>query len=427
MARFSHLSLTERVKIQNMLCNRKSLNFIARTLNRDRRTIVREILSNRISIYHGAPGQCENNCAKRKECKIKDLCPQCFRRGKYCHLCPKCNEVCPGYEPAHCDQIQRPPFCCNGCKTSRNCTIKRFYYDAKKANDKTVARLHDARTGICLTQSQLEATDRIISPLIKKGQSIHHIYFTHKDELFCSEKTLYNIIDSGSLSVRNIDLSRKVQRKLPKRKREFKVDRNCRHDRTYSDYLEFLTENPDIIATQMDTVKPCSEGTKVFLTLFWPQVQFLLILLRDCNTARTVTDTFDRLENTLGANTFHKLFPVLLTDNGSEFSDPAALERNNRTRVFYCDPLQSNQKAQIERSHEFIRSILPKGSSFDSISLQQCSLINSHINSYRRDSLQGRSPYEAFAWLYGEDILELLNVHKIDADEVTLTPRLLSM
>ena len=117
---------------------------------------------------------------------------------------------------------------------------------------------------------------------------------------------------------------------------------------------------------------------------------------------------------------------MLLTDNGSEFSNPAALERDGRSRVFYCDPLHSNQKAQIERAHEFIRAVLPKGSSFDRLTQSDCDLLCSHINSYRRDSLQGKSPWEAFAWLYGEEILALLNVRKINADEVTLTPRLLN-
>lgn len=87
--------------------------------------------------------------------------------------------------------------------------------------------------------------------------------------------------------------------------------------------------------------------------------------------------------------------------------------------------MQTNQKSQIERAHEFIRMVLPKGSSFDNLSQSDCQLLCSHMNSYRRDSLQGKSPYDAFAWLYGEEILNLLGVAKINADEVTLTPRLL--
>ena len=426
MAHFSHLSLTDRVKIQKLLCGNNNLNFIAKALNRDRRTIVREVLANRISVYHGSPGKPANNCAKNKVCKRTGLCNRCLSLRKICHLCVQCNDVCPDYEPAHCKRLEHPPFCCNGCVKINNCTIRRYYYDAQKAHIKSGARLHDTRSGICLTTAELEATDRIVSPLILKGQSIHHIYLGHKDELFCSEKTLYSLIDSGLLSIRNMDLSRKVRRKLPRRKREFKVDRNCRQNRTFEDYMKFLTEHPDIAVTQMDSVLPCQEGSKVFLTLFWPQAQFLLVFLREHNTARSVTDIFDWLNALLGPDTFMRLFPVILTDNGSEFSNPNALEQSSRTRVFFCDPLQSNQKSQIERSHEFIRAILPKGSSFDALTQKQCNLISSHINSYRRDSLQGKSPYEAFAWLYGKDILDALGIPKIATDEVTLTPRLLS-
>ncbi|MFR8123073.1 MAG: hypothetical protein ACLU77_15520 [Waltera sp.] len=48
-------------------------------------------------------------------------------------------------------------------------------------------------------------------PLVKQGQSIHQIYLTHKDELMCSEKTLYNYVDGCLFDIRNIDLPRKVK------------------------------------------------------------------------------------------------------------------------------------------------------------------------------------------------------------------------
>ena len=58
---------------------------------------------------------------------------------------------------------------------------------------------------------------------------------------------------------------------------------------------------------------------------------------------------------------------VLLTDRGSEFSDPLAIERSclepgkRRCRVFYCDPLAPGQKGACERNHVEIRKLLPKG------------------------------------------------------------------
>lgn len=426
MAPFSHLSLSERVEIQSRLSGSQTLNAIARYLHRDRQTIAREVQNNRTFVFRAVPGCGPNNCARRQGCKHKNVCPRCVNRRGLCSFCGLCNEHCPDYEPAHCLRLEQAPFCCNGCTKIKSCPIKRYMYLADKAQAKAQDRLHDVRSGLTLSEEELAYTNQLVSPLIQKGQSIHHIYLNHKDELFCSEKTLYALIDAGLLEARNLDLPRKVRRKRPRRKRAFKVDRACRINRTFDDYQAFLAQFPDCIATQMDSVVPCQGGHKVFLTLFWPQAQFLLIVLRDFNTALSVTAIFDQLEATLGTETFKQLFPVLLTDNGSEFSNPAALERDGRSRVFYCDPLHSNQKAQIERAHEFIRAVLPKGSSFDRLTQSDCDLLCSHINSYRRDSLQGKSPWEAFAWLYGEEILALLNVRKINADEVTLTPRLLN-
>ena len=48
---------------------------------------------------------------------------------------------------------------------------------------------------------------------------------------------------------------------------------------------------------------------------------------------------------------FARLFPLLLTDNGAEFSDCAAIERSaldpaaRRCSVYYCDVRQSQQRA----------------------------------------------------------------------------------
>ena len=73
----------------------------------------------------------------------------------------------------------------------------------------------------------------------------------------------------------------------------------------------------------------------------------------------------------LGHETFTTLFPVILTDRGSEFTDPLAIEFNKenrrRTHVFYCDPQRSDQKGSCEVTHEMIRRILPQGTSFDAL------------------------------------------------------------
>ena len=47
--------------------------------------------------------------------------------------------------------------------------------------------------------------------------------------------------------------------------------------------------------------------------------------LRDANTSQSVIDIFDGLERLPGLEVFRSVFPVLLTDNGTEFSNPGAM------------------------------------------------------------------------------------------------------
>ena len=117
------------------------------------------------------------------------------------------------------------------------------------------------------------------------------------------------------------------------------------------------------------------------------------------------------------------------TDRGSEFTDPLAIEFSKdgrrRTRVFYCEPQRSDQKGGIEVTHEFIRRILPKGTSFDGLTQDDVVLMMSHIDSYKRKKLGNRSANQLFSFLHGEGILKSLGISEIPSDQINLTPLLL--
>lgn len=157
----------------------------------------------------------------------------------------------------------------------------------------------------------------------------------------------------------------------------------------------------------------------------------MLGFLRDANTSKFVIDIYDRLCRQLGGQDCRELFPVILTDNGSEFSNPKCIENGpegkgfQRTRIYYCNPSAPYQKAEIEVGHEFIRRILPKGKSFDELTQEDVSLMMDHINSYRRKKLNGKSPYEAFCFYYGEELAQKLGCHEVRASDINLTPGLL--
>ena len=117
----------------------------------------------------------------------------------------------------------------------------------------------------------------------------------------------------------------------------------------------------------------------------------MLMYLRDHNTSQTVIDVFNKLEEDLGETVFRKLFPVVLTDNGSEFSNPTALEANQRTKIFYCDANAPYQKGQIEKNHTLIRYALPKGTSFDGLT-QGCPTVGLSYQFLRKTKAKRQIP-----------------------------------
>lgn len=269
----------------------------------------------------------------------------------------------------------------------------------------------------------------IISPLVKNGQSLHQIYLAHVDELMCSEKTLYNYVDAQLFDIRNIDLPRKVKYRPRYKKPEFKVDRGCRIKRSYADFQKYLGANPETTIVQMDSVIG-RVGGKCLLTIHFVESSLMLAFLRDANTSASVIEIINLLDEVLGAKTFNSLFPVILTDNGSEFSNPKEIEKRstipcNRTKIFYCDPSAPYQKGACEVNHELIRRILPKGSSFDELTQQDITLMMNHINFYKRKKLNNRSPYETFSFYYGEDVLKRLGCSPVAAENIILKPKLL--
>jgi IS30 family transposase len=242
------------------------------------------------------------------------------------------------------------------------------------------------------------------------------------------EKTIYNYIDAGLLTAGNIDLPRKVRFRVRKKKKAVRVDKQCHVGRTYDDFLEYIEANPDVPVVEMDSVEG-RKGGKVFLTIYFRNCSLMLAFIRDHNTAKSVTDIFNGLYEKLGHDVFVTLFPVILTDRGSEFTDPLSIEftadGKRRTRIFYCDPQRSDQKGGIEVTHEMIRRVLKKGTSFDDLVQDDVSLMMSHIDSYKRKKLGNRSAHQLFSFLHGEEILEKLGIAMIPSDEINLTPLLL--
>lgn len=427
MASQKHLTLENRQVIQASLDHHESFKEIGRKLNKDCSTISKEVRSRRITEHKGAPGRIFNDCIHRRKCDIWNLCKTCNGKKK-CSACGRCISLCVQYEKERCPKLVKPPYVCNGCETRGRCTLEKKVYRSNKAQDNYNLMLTESRSGISLTESEIQRLNKIISPLVKNGHSIHHICTTHSDSIMCSERTVYDLINAGFLEVRNIDLPRKV-RFRPRKKggKTFKVDKKCRIGRTMQDYRQYCDEHPEKHTAELDSVEGVKGGA-VLLTIHFVKAKLQLAFRRESNDSASVTQIFRQLFRTLGSWDYKKILELLLADNGSEFSNPAAIEFTEDgeqvSRLFYCDPSAPGQKGHCENNHEFIRRIIPKGTDLGIYTQGQISLMMNHINSYGRPELNDRSPYEMFAFLYGEELLHKLGVIQIPRNKIILTPKL---
>lgn len=333
MANYCHLSYEDRKNIEDGLNENKSINQISKEINRSHSSILREIDRNK---KYSEPSAWNNYKINHSDLVLS------------------------------CERLKHSPYVCNGCKSRSGCRKVRWTYYAREADNSYKEVKSEARKGINLTAEEIYKINSILTPLIKKGQTINHLYINHPD---------FNIVE-------------------------------------------------------MDTVEGLKDENDCFLTLLWRKSKFMLIFKLESQTSEEVSRIFNILQTLIPYDDYKRLFEVILTDNGHEFFDVLNIECMHSTgeqvtKLFFCDPHMSCQKGMIEKNHEFIRYILPKGSSFKNITQEDCDLFMNNINSLCRDSLNGKSPYEAMLFLCDEYVLKSLNCYYIKPDEVILNDSLL--
>ena len=187
--------------------------------------------------------------------------------------------------------------------------------------------------------------------------------------------------------------------------------------RTHNDFIEYTAKNPDLTIVEMDTVEGLYEESECLLTLYWRKSHFMLIFFLESQTTEEVTKVFEYLQQEITEDVYKSLFQVILTDNGHEFYDVLNIECNHRTgkqisKVFYCDPHESWQKGGIEKNHELIRYVLPKGTSFENLTQNDCYILANHINSLCRKSLNNKCPFKAMLFI-AQNIKNLRFSHSV--------------
>ena len=424
-----HLTLFNREDIEKLLKAGFKFYQIAENIQKDSTTISKEIRKYRTEHKPSNFNNKTNYCKHKNNCTLKNICnSNCHSE---CRRCGKCNEVCSKYELDICVKLIKPPYVCNACNSYAQCRKIKYIYIASEAQKKYESTLTSSRVGINISEEELQKLDNLVSPLIKQGQSIKLIYANHKNEINCSIRCLYNYIEMGLLSVKNIDLPRKVRYKVRNQNQNSKKkDYSYRIGRTYEDFQNMLKENPNAHIVEMDTVIGTAETGKVLLTLLFREFNFMIARLLPDKSSKSVKDELDHIEKIIGTELYKRVFKYILTDNGGEFQRPEELETSidgsKRSSIYYCEPNRSDQKAKVEKNHEYIRYIIPKGTSMDNYIQDDIDLMMSHINSTAREVLNFAIPYDMASIYLGMDSMKKLNLSKIQPDDIILKPYLIN-
>jgi len=408
----THLSLEQRKIIQAGIENNSTKSAIAQTIGKDATTVAKEIRRHR----KFRPRNTFNTdipCENRKWCSRKP-----------------CVKKCEDFVEIKCNRRDKSPGACNKCPKVPSCKLDKYFYSAVQADADYHYTLVDSREGINLTTLERAKLAEIIAIPLKNGQSVNQVLTNHP-EITQGRQTMYNYIETGVFKDFGIDcftLKEQVNRKRFKNKFKKRKEPVNYEGRRFEDFLQFRAENPDVPCVEMDTVYNSPSGPYLQTFLF-ENTAFMIGFMHKEKTSASMAETFNYLQDILGNELFYRLFSLILTDRGTEFQKYDLFERDkngdSRLRIFYCDPMQSNQKPHVENNHNFVRDIIPNGYPLSNITNGDIEQMFSHINSAPRRSLGDKTPYEVFTFQQGEDVAHLLNITKIEKDSVILKPKLI--
>ena len=335
-----------------------------------------------------------------------------------------------------CNETNRFPFICFNCSKKSFCKKKKYFYNYNEAQKDYYNKLKYSRIGIDMSIDEVEYWNDFFKDKIKdKNQPILNIFENIDDEFSKSIQSFYKYVHKGYFSNINDEMLARSFSYKPRNKKEtvktISRDNIIKKGRRFSDFEEYISLNKNANIVEMDTVIGKFEDKKCIMTLYFRKSKLMLMFLIKKYNPSEVTKVFKSIKDIIGDDLYKIMFEVVLTDNGWEFSKPEDIEINNETgekliNIFYTEPYSSWQKGGIERNHEFIRYIIPKGISFDNLTKKNVTDMMNNINNVQRKSLDYQTPYLNFQKKYGEDLSKKFHLKSIPKDEINLSYKLLN-
>lgn len=315
------------------------------------------------------------------------------------------------------------------------CSVRTIYYEISRATymhtkyDLTEEKRYAPETAEERYQRNLDKKGR--KPLLLQDEKLRKkIEMYIKDYKYSPEAALSEINNSSTeykVKIRNVktiyegirrgyfegitmkDLPRRGVKKQTKKK--VTVQKRASAGTSIEKRDPIVDERIEFGHWEMDTVHGKSTNDRVILVMTEIKTRMeIMEPLKHCTTDE-VRKALNRLEKKSGA-AFYKIFKTITVDNGSEFADPASMEKalykkGKRTKVYFCHPRSPHERGSNENANLLVRRWFAKGADFDKIVRRQAVDDAAYwINTYPRRLFNGQCALDLF-----EREMEKINVN----------------
>ena len=223
-----------------------------------------------------------------------------------------------------------------------------------------------------------------------------------REEIVCT-KTLYNYVSLGLLMpIKNIDLPLKMRRKNLKSKARV---RKKKLGRSIEERDEKINDREEFGHLECDLIVGNRSDDDVILNIVERKTRFAFAYKLPNKKVRTVMKAFDDFRNLFGEN-FDKVFHTITTDNGSEFSSLADIEKISKVLVYFAHPYSSWEKGTVENLNGLFRRFIPKGKSIRDFSEEYVSKVVLWANYLPRKILHYCTAEECFITEFNSALIQ---------------------
>lgn len=271
---------------------------------------------------------------------------------------------------------------CNGVDTC---------YRPSRAQRRTVARRRRSRRNYHYTQSDFMLVRQLLRQRWSPEQIVGHIRRFKLLNKCMSHETIYQYIWRDKAAGGELWIH--LRQSLKQRRKRYKAYdsrgrlANKRH----------ISQRPASVETkkykghwEIDTVH--GRGTKdCIVTLLERKTGYVLIgKLKDKSTASLNKKTIQLIKRD------EENVKTITADNGTEFHHYEKIEKQCRAKFYFANPYHSWERGANENINGLIRQYLPKGTSMETLTQQQCDHIANKLNQRPRKRFNYKSPEEMY-------------------------------